>query len=208
MSNEYTLEEQKERRKNLIVTLRGGYCEPLVVEGKFNRDGYSIAGIIMNLCRSHDYDYNDRDRYGENILSCCANYFGFTTLDGYYSMCDYPLFDNDDLTFDEVADIIEEEPDGLINQEEKIVRWIWEEKKDGSYERKVSAVAGYVFESRVIKWTIKERNGSYLLTTVITTTEKDPNIEEALKSAINRGNMGGKKIIHMLNEKQLGITKY
>ena len=206
----YTLEEQKAHRKELINQLRDGTYEPLVVDGKFNRDGYTVAAIIKDVCWDHDSYYQNLNCYSETIDSCCREWFGFESDDGYYFQCDGPLFDNNELPFAYVADIIESEPHGLINYEEKIPEYNWESKRDDSYELEIDGKYGTMFDVRNIKWNIKETNETYTLTTTITTVETAPTLEKALQSAIHRGRLNhhAKNIrrLHKMGDKILGYT--
>ena len=132
-------EEQKKHRQDLIGALRSQRYEPPVVDGKFNSDGYTAASVawrVAGVGRDEHFD-----NFTTSLVHNLAEWYGFKRSDGRYKDATghtKHLFGNAGLSFEEVANIIESEPEGLVETEFSFPTRKWERNHDGSIERSIT----------------------------------------------------------------------
>jgi len=124
------MDEKKERRARLTAALRSGEFEQH--RGSLRDDhGYCCLGVACELYRRETgvgewvgWTFEiDGDGDAQVMLPDVSDYFGFTTTSGHYESHKRQLsIDNDGdsqlsippRSFDEIAQIIDDEPEGLI----------------------------------------------------------------------------------------------
>ena len=123
----YTLQQQKENRKAWVKALRSGDYK----QGKgalCQKDNTSnllfcclgVAGDISPLEKIDknsgfiNFGFNGKPKY-DSGYQYIANFMGLKTTLGQYSHTSLANLNDDGFTFDQIADIIEYEPEGLFN---------------------------------------------------------------------------------------------
>ena len=124
----HTLEQQKANRKKLVQELRTTKLKQGV---RFLRrdDEYCFEGLACDVSGLHSWilaneTFRKIYRYGERNIAVMPkdvmDFYGFKTVNGWYQREDKLFRDNltnrndAGLTFPQLADIIEEEPEGLF----------------------------------------------------------------------------------------------
>lgn len=114
----YTLEEQKAHRQALVAALRSGKYEQARMALR-NANGFCCLGVACDVsgldqwkpCGSNFKYFGDDCALPDPV----RDYYGFANNVGQYE--DGSLMshnDNDWLNFEEIAQVIEDEPEGLV----------------------------------------------------------------------------------------------
>ena len=125
----YTKQEQKKHRQIWIEALRSGDYKQTQKRLKED-DGYCCLGVACdisglgqwtNRCYDGGYKYSKRDYWSEvsYLPEEVMQYFGLTMKDGYArdkNGVGFTLLamNDNNMSFDQIADIIESEPEGLL----------------------------------------------------------------------------------------------
>lgn len=126
----YTLEELKQHRKDFVAALRSGKYQQTIGALKDNL-GYCCLGVACEVSgcvatprqtETGKYSYNTftgilPDDISAGVLTRHAQeYFGFATSTGHYGLANLMKHnDQDHWSFDQIADLIESEPEGMFN---------------------------------------------------------------------------------------------
>ena len=127
--SQYTLEEQKAHRQILIKSLRSGSYARHIENGRRNRDGYTLFGVASEICpafSTYELSYNHQDP--DHLPDQVRSWFGFTHSEGHHTDARgkaASLLEMDDAgaSFQAMAQVIEDEPAGLIVLEENLNVW-------------------------------------------------------------------------------------
>ena len=214
MSNsQYTLEEQAVNRQKLVMALREPMYQSLVVDGKFNPDGYSFPSVALEV--SGLFDERDRDNYLKqfptqlsDISESVRDWLGFTTNTGRYldQTCIMHHLSNQwlELSFVELADIIEADPIGLKVTQETIPTWFWRKRLEVGdiWEIVKPDINGPSYHM-----VITREGEGFCLKTVKTTYVSVDSFEKALGFAKNRAGWHGRvRHVEDSNERLLIVT--
>lgn len=177
----FTLNQQKANRDNLITALRSGKYEPVVVDGAFNPNGYTLGGVAWHLAGiGRDEHFNAFETY---LVDDLHDFYGFKNSWGGYIINGekYGLLSQNTLTFTEIANIIESGPEGLLIKAEDYPTWEWAQDEDGSYCREV--VNPYLDKKeRILKinFKIETNDGAFKITKTVTDEMYKGGLKEAL----------------------------
>jgi hypothetical protein len=122
----YTLEQQKQHRKELVEALRSGEYEQ--TRGKLKLfDSFCCLGVACEISKLDEFKfigYGNKHYYLNKYSVLPAevmDYYGFKESEGlfclYNSYYRLTVLNDEGLTFDQIADIIEYEPEGLFKEE-------------------------------------------------------------------------------------------
>ena len=194
----FTAEETREHRTGLIDALRTGYprknegkCFPTVVDGVYDPHGYTLAGFIWKTLGTHSQE--NFDRQASYLVEKCMNYYGFSTEAGTYTDPETgakrQLFMDHSLSFAQAADVIEAEPAGLFDGNERIPQWRWDVDQNDVLTRESSRSLDRLEKTgeRLFQCQISETQDGYQLVTTITKTQVVDSLESALTKARESG---------------------
>ena len=113
----YTKEEQKEHRQEWIKALRSGNYKQYGSKLKTG-DSFCVLGVACDISGLHeweDYIYNDRRSVLPHDV---MDYYGIKAQNGSYiedfAYTSLIYLDSTKISFDDIADVIESEPRGLL----------------------------------------------------------------------------------------------
>ena len=201
----YTLQEQRENREELAQALRSGQDEPLVVNGRFNKDGLSPSAIACNvsgLYRNNEWLEVTLPYLPENV----QDWLGLTTPKGEFRTPSgevRALMEIGGFTFEEIAGIIESPPEGLAVHEESIGTWEWEQLDEGRWE--ISIRTFRTERDRHTDYVIRKCEDSTYETTVVTRNiTRHKTLEEAARTAqLHAQRLGSSRTRHILGSQQI-----
>ena len=179
----YTLSEQRENRRKLAQALRSGDYEPLVVNARFNQDGLSPAAIaceVSCLFGSDDWTEHTLPDLPTNV----QDWLGFRTPAGEFREGDEnrsqrSLMEAGEFEFNEIADLLDAPPDGLVSAQETMSTWKWEQLEDGLWE-----IAPGPGRERHAQYLVRRRGDGNFETSIITrTVTKHQTLEQAVRTA-------------------------
>lgn len=133
----YSSDEQKQHRKDWVTALRSGEYKQGQCSLRNTDNAYCCLGVAADVCglfvpllslqESHNYFYyGDTTKDADSLVlnKDIMDYYGLTTSSGIYSNSDFYenfthtslVIDNDNnrLSFVQIANIIESEPEGLF----------------------------------------------------------------------------------------------
>lgn len=125
-NRKYTLEEQKAHRKEWVAALRSGKYKQGKYALKNKKDEYCCLGVACEVAGIKASEYPDEDTIYqfdgmiEHLDESTLNYFGIADY-GFYNQNNniqnnslIKLNDTEGYNFDQIADVIESEPEGLF----------------------------------------------------------------------------------------------